>query len=86
MNGLEIGQVLQTNNIFTIGISFEMWKKLCSDLLENKRKICIIVDESTTMSQKTMLVIYLKAAVANNNEVGNIEYLVNLSNYHSQLI
>lgn len=38
-------------------------------MLENKRKICIIVDESTSLSQKTMLVICMRAAVANNNEV-----------------
>jgi len=38
-------------------------------LLENKRKISIIVDESTTLSQKTMLVIFLIAAIANNDKV-----------------
>lgn len=72
MNGLSMGRVLQTNkSCSTIidHICFEMRKKLCSDLLENKRKICIIVDESTTLSQKTMLVICLRAAVVNNNEV-----------------
>lgn len=72
MNGLSMGRVLQTNkSCSTIidHICFEMREKLCSDLLENKRKICIIVDESTTLSQKTMLVICLRAAVVNNNEV-----------------
>ncbi|KAF0751395.1 E3 SUMO-protein ligase KIAA1586-like isoform X4 [Aphis craccivora] len=72
INGLDIGRILQTNkacsNIID-HITFEMRKKLCLDLLHNKRKICIIVDESTTLSQKSMLVICLRSAVSNNNDV-----------------
>lgn len=72
INGLDMGRILQTNkacsNIID-HITFEMRKKLCLDLLHNKRKICIIVDESTTLSQKSMLVICLRSAVYNNNDV-----------------
>jgi len=49
-NGLDMGRILQTNKAcsnITDHITFEMRKKLCLDLRHNKRKICIIVDEST---------------------------------------
>lgn len=79
INGLDMGRILQTNkacsNIID-HITFEMRKKLCLDLLHNKRKICIIVDESTTLSQKSMLVICLRSAVSNNNDV--ITYFFNI--------
>jgi len=59
-------------------------EKLCSGLLENKRKICIIVDEPTTLSQKNMQVIYLRAAVVNNNEV--ITFFFNIIEVESRYI
>lgn len=43
-----------------------MRKKLCSEIVVNKIKLCINVDESTTLSHKTMLVICLRAAIASN--------------------
>jgi len=46
-----------------------MRKKLCSEIVVNKRKLCIIVDESTSISYKTMLVICPRAAIASNEEV-----------------
>lgn len=61
MNDLDMGRILPTNKAcsnIADHIAFEMRKKLCFDLLNNKRKICIIVDESTTLSQK-YLVLYL---------------------------
>lgn len=52
MNGLDMGRILQTNkacsNIVS-HITFEMRNKLCSDLLNNKRKICIIVKVSNKL-------------------------------------
>lgn len=72
INGLHMSRVLQTNkacgNIID-HITLEMRKKLCSEIVVNKRKLCIIVDESTTLSHKTMLVICLRAAIASNEEV-----------------
>ncbi|XP_008189972.1 uncharacterized protein LOC103311913 [Acyrthosiphon pisum] len=57
-NGLEMGRILHTDkacsNIIDL-ISLEMRKKICKDIVENGKKLCIIVDESTTVSNKTML-------------------------------
>lgn len=72
INGLYIGYVLQTNeacgNIID-HITLKMRKKLCSEIVVNKSKLCIIVDESTTISYKTMLVICLRVAIVSNEEV-----------------
>jgi len=79
INGMDIGRILQTNKVcsnITDHIAFEMRMKLCLDLLHIKRKICVIVDDSTTLRQKTMLVICLKSTVFNNNEV--ITYFFNI--------
>jgi len=64
INGLHMGRILQTNKACG-----KMKKKLCSEIVVNKRKLCIIVDESTTLSHKTMLVICLRAAIASDEEV-----------------
>lgn len=55
-----------------------IFKKPCSDILENKRNIVrIIVDESTTLNQKTVLVIRsTAAAIVNNHEV--IAFFLNI--------
>lgn len=37
--------------------------KICKDIIDNNRKLCIIVDESTTLSKKIMLVICLRCAI-----------------------
>jgi len=64
-NGLEMDRILQTHkacsNIID-HISLEMRKKICKDIVDNGRKLRIIVDESTTISNKTMVVICLRAA------------------------
>ncbi|KAJ1178017.1 hypothetical protein NDU88_003267 [Pleurodeles waltl] len=46
-----------------------MRKKLATDILENKRKICLLIDESTTFSGKSVLVLCLRAAVASDSDV-----------------
>jgi len=69
MNGLELRWILQTNKLCSNIVDYWVLNKLCSNLLENKRKICVIVDESTTLSQKIMIVICLRVAVANNDKV-----------------
>lgn len=64
INFLDMGRILQINeacsNVID-HITFGIRKKLCLDLLHNKRKICIIVDELTTLSQKSMLVIFVRS-------------------------
>eukprot|EP00102_Acyrthosiphon_pisum_P010394 XP_008178697.1 PREDICTED: E3 SUMO-protein ligase KIAA1586-like [Acyrthosiphon pisum] len=72
VNSLNMGRILHTDkscNSIIEHISVEIRIKICNDIIENQRKFCIIVDESTTLSQKTMLVICLRTVVGPNNEV-----------------
>ncbi|KAJ4921106.1 hypothetical protein JOQ06_022696, partial [Pogonophryne albipinna] len=67
LNGLNVGRVLHSNK--TCGeiidhIAHELKKKMAKDITENQRKLCVLVDESTTISGKTVLVVCLRSALA----------------------
>lgn len=72
LNGVNMGRVLQTNkscaNVVD-HIANEMRIKISKHIIENDRKICIIIDESTTLSKKTMLVVCLRSAIGDSHEV-----------------
>ncbi|KAL4121579.1 hypothetical protein QTP88_014066 [Uroleucon formosanum] len=66
LNGTSMGRVLQSNkSCATIidHIANEMKIKIWKYIMKINRKLCIIVDESTTLSKKTMLVICLRCAI-----------------------
>uniref|UniRef100_A0A3P8S0K5 HAT C-terminal dimerisation domain-containing protein n=1 Tax=Amphiprion percula TaxID=161767 RepID=A0A3P8S0K5_AMPPE len=44
-------------------ISVEMKKKVVNDIVMNQRKLCVLIDESTTISGKSVLVICLRSAI-----------------------
>jgi hypothetical protein len=55
LSGVNMERVLQTNkscaNIVN-HIANEMRIKMSKDIIENNRKLCIVIDESTTFSKK----------------------------------
>lgn len=63
LNGLNMGRILHSNvssaNI-TVHISNEMRKQFVLHIVENGSPIAVLVDESTTLSQKTTLIIYIR--------------------------
>lgn len=63
LNGINMGRVLQINkscvNIVD-HFSNEMRLKICKDITENNSNLSIVVDESTKLSKKLMLVICLR--------------------------
>ena len=64
LNGLDMGQSLYSKNScqkINQSISDQMRSKLCKKLISINSLISIIIDESTTMSTKTTLMIYFKA-------------------------
>jgi len=72
LNGISMGRVLQSDKsraAIIDHIANEMRIKMCKDIVENNRKLCVIVDESTTLSKKTMLVICLRCAIGDSYEV-----------------
>ena len=49
-------------------ISDEMRSKLCKSLVSDETKISLLVDESTTVSDKAAMVIYLKCQLVSEEE------------------
>lgn len=49
-------------------IADNMRKKLCSTIRDNERKIAIIIDESTSVSKKSCLIIYIRAVIVETPE------------------
>lgn len=65
-NGLDTGRILHSNaaarNIM-IHISVEMRKELISSVLKSNHKISVMLDESTTLSTKAALIIYIRTII-----------------------
>ncbi|XP_063788503.1 E3 SUMO-protein ligase KIAA1586-like [Pseudophryne corroboree] len=66
VNGVQIGRLLHSRMVcgdIIEHISAEMRKKIVSQIITKKTKITILVDEATTLSRKSTLVIFLKSSV-----------------------
>ena len=67
-NGTDMGTALQSRlsatNIIE-HISASMKKKLCQSLIQNNCKISLMLDESTTISKKSVLVVYIRTSLYN---------------------
>lgn len=78
LNGISMGRVLQSDKSCAAiidHIANEMKLKMCKDIIENDRKLCIIVEESTTFSKNTMLVICLRCAIGESHEVSTFFFI-----------
>ncbi|XP_063797579.1 E3 SUMO-protein ligase KIAA1586-like [Pseudophryne corroboree] len=63
-NGCDLGKILQSNVVCTdivTHISSEMRKRLIQNIVTLKPKVSIQVDESTSVSKKTTLILYVRA-------------------------
>jgi hypothetical protein len=70
LNGLDMGRILHSKFSCTIIIDYvaqEMRKKIVQHLLYNN--ISVLVDESTTISNKPVLVLCLRCAMSCNSSV-----------------
>uniref|UniRef100_A0A3P9DDZ8 HAT C-terminal dimerisation domain-containing protein n=1 Tax=Maylandia zebra TaxID=106582 RepID=A0A3P9DDZ8_9CICH len=70
LNGVKMGRVLHSNNSFANildHIAAEMKKKVVNDIVMNERKLCVLIDESTTISGKSVLVVCLRSAISSEN-------------------
>ena len=71
LNGANLGICLYSRSTATLMIDMiasEMCKKVCNRILDMNGKISILVDESTTISNKTTLIVYMKC------ETSKLEY------------
>lgn len=74
-NGLDMGRILHSNvacaNIVH-HISSEMKKGLVNQLLENNAKFSLTIDESTSLSNKSCLVVYIRTRLEGMKDPHNI--------------
>ncbi|XP_051997765.1 E3 SUMO-protein ligase KIAA1586-like [Xyrauchen texanus] len=67
LNGVKMGRVLHSNNScanILDHIAAEMKKKVVNDIVMNERKLCVLIDESTTIGGKSVLVVCLRSAIS----------------------
>jgi hypothetical protein len=77
LNAIDMGRILHSANAYTNTvnhISTEMRKALVNEIIRSKTNISIIIDESTTLSEKSILIIYVQVCLANYG----MNYPVNL--------
>lgn len=66
VNGLDMGIILHsedTAGLMADLIASEMRKKLCTEIIKSEKKFALVIDESTTFSSKSVLILYLRAFV-----------------------
>lgn len=69
-NGINMGRILHSNTVcvdIVDHIANEM-KKLITSVLAAKRPISVLIDESTSLSQKACLIVYLRCCFENAND------------------
>lgn len=65
MNGLDMGRILHSTNAcinIVNHIGTEMRKALVSKIIESKCKVALIIDEASTVSQKSVLIVYFRVS------------------------
>ena len=80
-NGLDIGRVLHSNVSCTDiidHIAAEMRRKLVADIVVNRPKISVLVDESTTLSRKSCLVVYVRCCLGKSVGVEPITFFLDI--------
>ena len=66
LNGLKLGRMLHSNNAATDisdHIADEMRRKLMKSVVDAKMPFSVLIDESTSLSQKSCLIVYLRCTV-----------------------
>lgn len=70
LNGLSVGWVLhsrKTCEVITDHIADLMKEKMAKNITENNRKLHVLIDESTTISGKSVLVVCLHSTLVDAN-------------------
>lgn len=70
LNGLDCGVILHSRYSATEiinSIATEMKQKIIKEIINQQSKIAVVIDESTTVSRRTALAIYLKTCIRNQD-------------------
>lgn len=92
LNGLDMGRILHSDHAcadIASHIAIEMKTKITNFLVKNNFKISVLIDEATSVSKKTCLVVCIRASTDVKNETDPITFfldLIELENTKSETI
>lgn len=81
LNGIDMGHILHSTNAcinIIKHISKEMKTAIVANIIEKDLKFALLVDESTTLSQSSTLIIYFRVFIPNNENIDVTRKPVNL--------
>ena len=71
LNGIDIGRTLQSDKSchkVCDYIGHEMRARICKVIIENGSKISVLIDEATSISKKSNLIVYIKTCFSDSLE------------------
>ena len=77
LNGLDMGRILHSDHAcadIASHITIEMKAKITNFLVKNNFKIAVLIDEATSVSKKTCLVVCIRASIDVKNETDPITF------------
>jgi len=78
LNGVDMGNILHSRFTATNIVSHiasEMRDKIVANIVTNDSKIAVLIDESTTMSKKSVMTVHLKAVITVDDTISEPEFL-----------
>ncbi|XP_050507956.1 E3 SUMO-protein ligase KIAA1586-like [Diabrotica virgifera virgifera] len=81
LNGLDMGRILHSRNAcanIITHISSEMKKQVVQEIVEGTDKFALIIDESTTLSKKSTLILYLRVCLKKLNMESPVNLFLDL--------
>jgi len=89
MNGIDLGLILHSRysstNIIN-HIANEMRKKVVNDVVSSSSKLSVLIDESTTLSHLSVMVVYIKAAINGGDPIFIFLHVVELESQTAECI
>ena len=82
-NGISLGSILHSRYSATTiidHIATKMREQLVKNIIDCSAKLSVLIDESTTLSSKTSMVVYIKSAISNDDPIFMFLDLVELDN------
>lgn len=89
LNGVNVGEILHSRfsaTSITNHVACEMRTTLVNQIVASSSKLAIIIDESTTLSNKSVLVVYIKAHLGNQEPVLVFLDLIELQSQTSKCV
>lgn len=89
LNGIDIGNTLHSRFSSTSIIShiaIEMKKKIVCNIVKSNSKLSVLIDESTTLSTKSTMVVYIKASISSEDPIFIFLALVELKHQTAENI